>query len=66
LGKVAGLGIEVQDPFEIQHVTADLSDRTILSALRALQSESGTVYVVTFSGSDQKMHVKVNLPRPED
>jgi len=66
LGKVAGLGIEVEDPFEMQHVTVDLSDRTVLSALRALQSESGTVFVVTFSGSDRKMHVKVNLPRPDD
>ncbi len=66
LGKVAGLEVEVEDPFEMQHVTVDLSNRTILSALRTIQSESGTIFLVTFSGPDNRMHVRVNLPRPDD
>jgi hypothetical protein len=65
LGNIAGLEIQVDDPFEIRHVTVDLSSRTVLSALRAIQSEVGTVFVVTFSESDKKMHLKVSLPKTE-
>ena len=66
LGMIADLEIEVDDPFDVQHVTVDLSNRTILSALRAIQGETGMVFVVTFSGADKKMHLKVGLPKQEE
>ncbi|MBS1212345.1 MAG: hypothetical protein H6R26_961 [Proteobacteria bacterium] len=64
LGMIADLEIELDDPFDVQHVTVDLSNRTILSALRAIQGETGMVFVATFSGSDKKLHLKVGLPKP--
>jgi hypothetical protein len=63
LGKVADLEIQVEDPLEIQHVTVDLSNRTVLSALRAIQSGSGMVLLLTTRGPDKKMHLKVGLPK---
>jgi len=64
LGMIAGLEIELDDPFAVQHVTVDLSNRTILSALKAIQGETGMVFVATFSGSDKKLHLKAGLPKP--
>jgi type II secretory pathway component GspD/PulD (secretin) len=63
LGNIAGLEIQVDDPFEIRHVTVDLSNRTVLSALKSIQSETGMVFVVTFPRLDKKMHLKVGLPK---
>jgi hypothetical protein len=51
------------DPLEIRHVTVDLSDRTVLSALRAVQSESGIVLVVSIRRAEKKTRLKVSLPK---
>ncbi len=63
MGKVADLEIQVDDPLEVRHVTVDLSDRTVLSALRAIQSESGMVLAVTIRRADKTMHLKAGLPK---
>lgn len=68
LGKIADLEIRVEEPSP-QHVTIDLGDRTILSAFKAIQQETGlktgAVFVATLPGSDHTMRLKVG-PRRKD
>ncbi len=62
LGEVAGLEIRVEDPSP-EHVTVDLSDRTILSAFKTIQQETGlrtgAVFIASLPGSDKKVQLKV-------
>ena len=68
LGKIADLEIRVDGPSP-EHVTLDLGGRTILSAFKAIQEETGlrtgAVFVASLPGSDKKMQLKVG-PGKED
>jgi hypothetical protein len=68
LGKIADLEIRVDDPSP-EHVTIDLGNRTILSAFKAIQEETGlrtgAVFVATLPGSDKKLQMKVGSSKED-
>jgi type II secretory pathway component GspD/PulD (secretin) len=70
LGKVADLEVQIEEPAATQRVTLDLSNRTIMAALKTIREQTGMekaiVLVATIPGSEQRMHLKMGSPKKNE